>query len=191
MKRLIFLTGSPKTGKTTVLLRTADNMTEKGLKVGGMISQEILEKGVRVGFEICDYDSGRKGWLAHIRQPVGPRIGKYRVNLDDLNRIGTTAITNALHYADIVLIDEIGPMELFSEFFIQVLQAAVNGSKPVIATLHHRNKHRFVQQIKLRKDAVIIEVTPKTRTFLPRWLADKIIRVGTKKTVGGSGIRED
>jgi nucleoside-triphosphatase len=85
MKRLLFLTGPPRSGKTTVLFKVAERLATKDYKLGGMVSQEIRKKGVRVGFEIRDYASSRKGWLAHVHQPVGPRVGKYRVNLDDLN----------------------------------------------------------------------------------------------------------
>lgn len=174
MKRLIFITGSPKTGKTTVLLRAAQRLSAKGYKLGGMISQEIREKGIRVGFEIHDYMSGRKGWLAHINQPVGPRISKYRVNLTHLNSIGVIAILNALKDADLVLIDEIGPMELFSEAFQNAVIKTVESSKPVLGTIHYRTHHSLVMQIKLRKDADIIEVTEETKTQLPVSVSDRI-----------------
>ena len=129
-KRLIFLTGPPKTGKTTALLKAAEQLKARGCKLGGMTSQEIRERGVRTGFEIRDYASGRSGWLAHTRQPVGPKIGKYRVNLNDLNTVGVTAILDGLKNADVVLIDEIGPMELCSEAFIEAVEKAVGSERP-------------------------------------------------------------
>jgi len=175
MKRLIFITGPPRTGKTTILLGATEALRMKGYKLGGMISQEIREKGVRVGFEIRDYASGRKGWLAHINQPVGPRIGKYRVNLNDLNSIGVAAILKAVKDANIVLIDEVGPMELLSEPFIEVVQKAVASPKPVFGTIHYHVQHGLIKQIRSRKDAEIIEVTQETRTQLPTLIADKIV----------------
>ncbi len=184
MKRLIFVTGPPKTGKTTVLLRAVEKLIAKGYRLGGMVSQEIREKGIRVGFEILDYTSSRKGWLAHIRQPKGPRIGKYRVNLDDLDSIGTRAILDALEVADIVLIDEIGPMELFSEAFKDAVKKVVNSYKPVLGTIHHRAQHSLITQIKLRKDADIIEINRET-TQLPTLIADKIIKFYKQKICEG------
>jgi len=158
------------------LLRAVEKLRAKGYKLGGMTSQEILERGIRVGFEIRDYASGRKGWLAHTRQPVGPRIGKYRVNLDSLNSIGATSILNALKDADIVLIDEIGPMELFSQAFKEAGQKAINSSKPVLGTIHYHAQHHLVKQIKSRNDADIIEVTQENRDQLPTLIVDKIIK---------------
>lgn len=185
MKRLIFLTGPSRSGKTTVLLRAAEELAGRGYKLGGMISQEIQEKGVRVGFEIRDYTSDRKGWLAHVRQSVGPRIGKYRVNLDDLNSIGATAILNALEAADVVVIDEIGPMELFSGAFKDGVQKALVSSKPVLGTIHYRAQHLLVKQIKLRKDVDIIEVTPQSRVWLPALIVDKIIKLSKQNLCEG------
>lgn len=163
-----------------MLLRVVEELRARGYKLGGMISQEIREKGVRVGFEIRDYASSRKGWLAHISQPVGPRIGKYRVNLVDLNLVGAAAILNALKDADIVLIDEIGPMELFSEAFKDAVRKAVNNSKPVLGTIHYRAQNLLVKQIKSNEDADIIEVSQETRARLPTLIIDKIIKF--KKT---------
>jgi nucleoside-triphosphatase len=174
-RRLVLITGPPRTGKTTVLLATVEKLRAKGYKVGGMISQEIREKGIRVGFEILDYASGRRGWLAHTRQPEGPRIGRYRVNIDSLNSIGVTAILKAIEDTDIVLIDEIGPMELCSRPFIEAVKKAVNSPKPTLATVHYRAQSPLIKQTKARKDAELIEVTPENRSKLPDLITDKII----------------
>jgi len=170
------MTGPPRTGKTTALLRAAEKLRARGYKLGGMISQEIRERGVRVGFEVRDYTSDKKGWLAHTHQPVGPRIGKYRVDLDSFDSIGPMSILNALKDADIVLIDEIGPMELFSQAFKEAVQEAINSSKPVLGTVHYRAKHHLVKQIKSRNDIDIIEVTQENRDRLPALIVDKIIK---------------
>jgi nucleoside-triphosphatase len=174
-RRLVLITGPPRTGKTTVLLKTAERLRAHGYKVGGMISQEVREKGIRVGFEILDYASGRRGWLAHAQQPVGPQIGKYRVNIDSLNAIGVTAILEAIENSDIVLIDEIGPMELCSKTFIEAARKAVDSSKPTLATIHYRAQNQLIQQTKARKDADLIDVTAENGAKLPGLIADKII----------------
>jgi nucleoside-triphosphatase len=116
-KQIILLTGSPGVGKTTVLLRAVEDLKARGYKVGGMVSREVLSSGARVGFEALDVSDGRRGWLAHVNQKSGPQVGKYRVNLADLNSVGARAIADAVENSDIIVIDEIGPMELFSENF--------------------------------------------------------------------------
>jgi len=99
------LTGAPGVGKTTLLTKILDTLKANGISVGGMISREVREGKVRVGFEILDLVSCRHGWLAQVNRQSGPQVGKYRVNLDDLDAIGTSAITQALEKCSAIAID--------------------------------------------------------------------------------------
>jgi len=174
MNRLIFLTGRPGVGKTSVLTRAIDILKAKGNAIGGMISREFREHKVRVGFEIVDLGTGRKGWLAHINQPTGPRVGKYRVNLRDLNTIGVSSLHNAIEEADIIVVDEIGPMELFSSEFKEIVMRGINSKKPMIGTIHSRAYDSLINAIKAKKDTKILEVTPENRAYLHTILVDEI-----------------
>ena len=181
MSRIIFLTGRPGVGKTSVLLRAVETLKSEGPKIGGMISQESRDQGVRKGFEIVDLETGRKGWLAHVNQRTGPRVGKYRVNLADLNTIGAGSILGAVNEAQIIVIDEIGPMELHSEAFKGAVAEALSSEKPVLGTIHYWARDPLVMAIKRRKDAKIIEVTRDNRDRLPNLIAQEI-----SKNVGKS-----
>ena len=163
MKRLIFITGRPGIGKTSVLLMAVDALKARGYKVNGMVSREVRESGVRVGFEISDLETGRRGWLAHVNQPTGPQVGKYRVNLNDINVVGASSILNAVADADVVVVDEIGPMELFSPAFKEAVAQAIRSEKPVLGTIHHRAKDPLITTIRAREDAEILEVTYQNR----------------------------
>ncbi len=116
-KRVLLLTGAPSVGKTTVIIKTVDALKAEGIGVGGMISREARESNVRVGFEIIDLISGKHGWLSHINYNNGPLVGKYRVNIEDLENIGANSIIDASDKCRVIAIDEIGPMELFSQKF--------------------------------------------------------------------------
>ena len=109
VKSVLLLTGSPGVGKTTVLTKAVSILKGKGFSVGGMISREARESGVRVGFEILDLVNEKRGWLARVNQLTGPQVGKYRVNLEDLENIGVQAINYTIENCDIIAIDEIGP----------------------------------------------------------------------------------
>ena len=171
-KRLLFIAGSPGTGKTSVLLKTIEVLKARGCSVGGMVSREVRAGGGRVGFEILDLSSGRRGWLAHVNQKHGPRIGKYRVNLEDLDNIGAEAIVNAVENADVVAIDEIGPMELHSERFKEAVKKAVESRKLVIGTVHWKERNRLIQAINAR-DAEIYKVTYENRGNLHEIIVEK------------------
>ncbi|MCW4020260.1 MAG: NTPase [Candidatus Bathyarchaeota archaeon] len=172
MNRIFFLTGRPGVGKTTVLLKTIEELRKRGFTVGGFVSQEAREGGSRVGFKIVDLCTGREGWLAHVRQPRGPKIGKYRVCLEDLESVGVNAILDAAEKADITVIDEVGPMELFSQAFGEAVTKALKSGKPVLGTVHYRARDSLVVMIKNRKDAEVIEVTKRNRDGL----AEAVVR---------------
>jgi len=180
LKRLIFITGRPGIGKTSVLLMAVDVLKARGYKVNGMVSREVRKSGVRVGFEISDLETGRRGWLAHVNQPTGPQVGKYRVNLNDINVMGASSILNAVADADVVVVDEIGPMELFSPAFKEAVAQAIRSEKPVLGTIHHRAKDPLITAIRAREDAEILEVTYQNRGELHNLIvkrAEECLRV--------------
>lgn len=127
-----------------------------------------------MGFEIMDLSTGQRGWLAHVNQPTGPRIGKYRVNLTDLDVIGAGAILDALQNADILAVDEIGPMELSSSAFSNALVKAVESSKPILGTIHYGLRNSLINNIKNREDVEILRVTYENRENLHNLIAGKI-----------------
>jgi len=172
-KRVLLLTGSPGVGKTTVLLRVVESLKGKGYSVGGMISREVRSDGVRVGFEVLDLSSDRRGWLAHVNQPSGPQVGKYRVNLEDLNSIGAEAIMEAVDKCDVIAIDEVGPMELFSEKFKEAVKRAVQCGKVVVGVVHWKARDRLIEEVKAREDTEIITVTHENRDKLHESIAGK------------------
>ncbi len=176
LKQLIFVTGPPGIGKTSVLLRSVNGLSSRGYGIGGMISRDVREGGVRVGFEIMDFSTGQRGWLAHVNQPTGPKISKYRVNLTDLEAIGVSSILEAIRNADIIMVDEIGPMELFSSGFREAVVQAVESDKPVLATIHFGLRNRFVNDLKNREDAQILEVTFENRKNLHNLIIDKVVQ---------------
>ena len=176
LKRLIFVTGPPGIGKTSVLLRSANGLKNRGYKIGGMISRDVREGGVRVGFEIMDFSTGQRGWLAHMNQLTGPKISKYRVNLTDLDAIGVSSILDAIRNADIIIVDEIGPMELFSSGFRDAVAQAVESNKPILATIHFGLKNHLVSSLKNREDTKIFEVTYENRETFHDLIIDKVVQ---------------
>ena len=174
-KRVLLLTGNPGVGKTTVLIKTVEALKAEGISVGGMISREAREGNMRVGFEIIDLTNNKHGWLAHINQRTGPQIGKYHVNLEDLENIGATAIVEAVEKCDVIAIDEIGPMELFSQKFKQAVKQALESRKVVLAVVHGKARDPLINEAIQREDSEIFTVTLANR--------DKLAEEITKRTL--------
>ncbi len=175
-KRVILLTGLPGVGKTTVLIKTVEGLRARGITVGGMISNEIRENGIRVGFEISDLTTGKRGWLAHVNQGSGPKVGRYNINLEGLDKIGKEAIDDAIEKCEIVAVDEIGPMELYSHNFKLSAERALESKKFVLAVIHSKSKDPLIAMAKQRSDSEIFFVNLANREMLPEELADRLLQ---------------
>ena len=162
------ITGRPGIGKTTAVLRVSEALKRLGVKVGGMISREERERGIRVGFILEDLMTGERGYLAKVGAGSGPRVGKYTVLIDDLERVGVGAIERALREADVIIIDEIGPMELYSGKFVDATARALNSPKPVVATIHVKAKrYPAARDILSRGDVKVYYLTLENRSRVP------------------------
>ena len=174
-----FVTGQPGIGKTTIVIKVVDMLRMKGFKVGGMMTREVREEGRRVGFEVMDIASGRTGWLAHIDNPEGVKIGKYRVNKRDLEEIGVNALLKALEEADLIICDEIGPMELTSQRFRGAVEEILASDTPVLGTLHIKYADGSLPELGKAEELTIYLATQENRDALPLILMREILkRVG-------------
>ena len=176
-KRVLLLTGTPGVGKTTVVFKTVEALKAESVSVGGMISREAREGNVRIGFEIIDLSSKKHGWLAHVNQTSGPQVGKYHVNLEDLEKIGAKSIIEAVKKCSVVAIDEIGPMELYSQMFNQAVEQALMSKKLVFAVVHAKTQDPLISLTKQRDDAAIFVVTLANRDSLPQQLAKYALEI--------------
>lgn len=176
MKTAFLLTGRPGIGKTTALAGIVDRLRRAEVAVGGVMSREIRIAGMRRGFELVDLLSGEVGTLADMTGK-GPTLGKYRVNLQDLEEIGVTALENSLERADVTAIDEIGPMELYCEKFLRAIRKALESRKPIVGTIHSNLRHPIVDEIGRGTNAEVLEVTYSNRDRIPGEVADRILQL--------------
>lgn len=174
----ILLTGRPGVGKTTAIRRTIELLPE--LKVGGFVTAAIEKRGRRIGFSIRDL-RGAAGVLASTELTSGPQVSRYRVNVQDIEKIGVPALLSALEEADLVVCDEIGRMELFCPEFCAAIQRCLDSSKPVFGTLQARPEP-FLDAIRARSDVELIEVSTANRDVLPGKLAAKLRRLAMHRT---------
>jgi len=164
----IFLTGEPGVGKTTLIRKVVQGLQSRGIIVGGMTSSEIREGGSRIGFQVEDISSHEVGELAKLGQTFqgAPMVGRYRVNLDDVERVGVVAIRHALKVANVIIVDEIGPMELKSSQFVLAVEDVLASSKNFLGTLHKRASHPLIKVIRTNSSYKIIELTPANRNMI-------------------------
>ena len=154
MKQAYLLTGRPGTGKTSIIKQAVAGM--KG-KAGGFYTEEIRSRGVRQGFRLVTLD-GQSAILAHINIHSPYLVSKYGVDIDSLDRVGVSALHQAAQQCDLVVIDEIGKMELFSANFRDAVLQVISGGKRVLGTIM-LNPHPWVDAIKRQPQVKLIEVT--------------------------------
>ncbi len=161
IKARIALTGRPGVGKTTLIERV---LVRVRLSYGGMITKEIRKCGHRVGFSVIDVATGAEGILAHLHARGGPRLGRYTVNLKDLEGIGIAAIERAIEGKDLVVIDELAPMEISSPRFIPVVERALASGKSLIISTHAHLDHPLVHRV--RRELKLFRVKLSNRDAL-------------------------
>ncbi|RLF48124.1 MAG: AAA family ATPase [Thermoplasmata archaeon] len=154
----ILLTGKPGCGKTTLIKQIIE---ELGLDAGGFYTLEIRREGKREGFKIITLD-GKEGLLAHVNIRSPYRVSKYGVDIKNLEEIGVKSILDALEKNKVIVIDEIGKMELFSEQFRNAVLAALDSQSKVLATIMLA-ANPFADEIKKRQDVKLFYLTPENR----------------------------
>ena len=172
MKKNILITGRPGVGKTTIIKEAI-----KGLEamVGGFYTEEIREGGKRVGFRIRS-TAGDEGILAHVNCHSPCRVSRYGVNIFDLERVGCRALEEAMEKAVLVVMDEIGSMELYSNRFCRMVLRILSSPVPVLGTLQAR-RNEFLDEIRKRSDVEIIRVTEQNRDDQARFVRRLVLEL--------------
>ena len=162
---LILITGAPGVGKTTLMERLYYHYKLQGVKVGGFITREAIENGKRVGFRIIDLQSGKEGWLAKAQPGSGPMYGRYCIILEDLEAIGLGAIQTAVDSnLDIVLIDEIGPMEMSSRRFSAGISSFLqNRTGLTVATFKQGSHYPIIDKCLDDPSTTLLNITRDNR----------------------------
>ncbi len=161
MTRKVLLTGRPGCGKTTLIKRVVNEVARPA---GGFYTEEIRERGARVGFKIVTL-AGEETVLSHVGFKTANRIGKYGLDLSGFETIGVAALRRAVAARHLIVIDEIGPMEIRSSIFRDAVNEALDREVAVLATIFARSLP-FTDAIKTRPDVTLIEVRPDNRERL-------------------------
>jgi len=154
MKKTYLLTGMPGTGKTSLIKQAISGL--KG-RAGGFYTEEIRRGGLREGFRLVTLD-GQQGILAHIGIQSPYRVSKYGIDIEELERIGVSALKRAAEECDLIVIDEIGKMELLSDNFKQAVLKIINSGKKVLGTIMIK-PHPWADSLKRHPQVKLVNVT--------------------------------
>ena len=169
MASVCLLTGKPGTGKTTVIRQA---LAASKIKAGGFYTEEIRSGATRQGFRIVTLD-GRGAVLSHIDNRGPHRVSKYGVDISNLNGVAVAAVEEAIEKSDLIVIDEIGKMELFSDRFRDAVLKAINAPGKVLGTIMLA-PHPFADEVKRRPHVRVTELTRSNRERVLQEIVDWI-----------------
>ncbi len=163
MGRTLLLVGRPGIGKTTVVQAVVERLAGQA---GGFYTEEIRGPGGRKGFRLVTLD-GQETVMAHVNLRGGgrPRVGRYGVDVGAIERVGVAALRRAMEEERIVVVDEIGKMELLCGPFKGAVLQAMGGPCAVVATAMAR-PNPWVDALKAMPNVTIWEVTAENRDEL-------------------------
>jgi len=150
----IAITGKPGVGKTTACIRVFDRLREK-MEIRGFVTREMREGRERVGFEIFDLNNEFSYLLAKKGEGY-PRVGKYRVFVENLRKIAERMIERYID-AELIIIDEIGPMELKSPEFVRAVERLIGIEKSFLVTVHLKSTHFLAERIRQEFDLIYMD----------------------------------
>ena len=171
MRRHVLLTGSPGSGKTTLCKKVSEQLQSQHVEVTGFFTEEVRdERGMRKGFDVVSIrdPTVRKSLAVASAPPAvkGPKVGKYTVIVEDFESVALPCMTNVK--SKVLVIDEIGKMEMFSRKFPQLVKNAFNTRDlHILATIPNKvgpgPLATILDELKKNDAAQLIEVTKTNR----------------------------
>ena len=170
MMNNILVTGLPGVGKTTLITQILKILK---LNAIGFVTKELRRGGSRYGFTI-ETLSGTNMILALKEDKVCKyRVGKYCVNVGNVDAIVKILEAESKEKShDMIIIDEIGKMELFSLNFKKFLINSLDEQK-VLGTIMIRD-NSFTKEIKARPDVRLYNIDRSNRDLLQQMILNKI-----------------
>lgn len=166
------VTGRPSIGKTTFCLNVFNSLKDR-TSICGFITEEVREKGKRVGFKLKNLNSGEEGWLAKVDSDSSVKVAKYGVMVDAVDKFSQGLDCQS---SQLCIVDEIGPMELKSKQFIQLIEHLLSTNISCIFTVHLKSKHKLVEKVK--KECEVITLDESNRDSLVNKVVERFYDQG-------------
>ncbi len=161
MKPKILITGPPRCGKSTLISKLIEHYSKKNYVIFGFKTPEVRNNdGNRVGFDLEDIFSGKKTQLARIgNYKTQFKLGKYRIFIDKFEKLILKLELIQNKKVDLIVLDEIGKMELFSRKFQEFVKKIFRSNISIIATIGKKMQHPLKDYILNVPEVILFNLT--------------------------------
>jgi len=156
---VVVATGAPGSGKTTAVLSVARRLQSSGCRVVGFVQPARIVDGRKVGFAVHDLASGEEADLARlVSRNEGEHGTRFRFQSEGF-AIAERALSRARR-GDLLVVDELGPLELRGQGHMRALQRALNVPelRGVVLVVRAQLVPALLAALRV-DDAVLVQVT--------------------------------
>jgi nucleoside-triphosphatase len=114
--------------------------------------------------------------MAHVDFGGPQRVSRYGVDVDAIDGLAVESMRQALEAQRLVVIDEIGPMELLSEAFREAVVDALEAPAPVLGTIMRRST-AFTDRVKSRPRVALVEIRREDREGIVDEIVERLNRL--------------
>jgi nucleoside-triphosphatase THEP1 len=158
LAKLILWTGEKHSGKTTSAFKLVEFVRNEGFTVAGLLAPSIYEDGRLVGFDTFDLRSGNRAPLVRcrVKENEEERIYLAPQFITGLN-LGRVSLSRVVtKTADLIIVDEFGPLELDQRGWRQDIDSLLASSNAIILFVVRRELVDLIEQ--LYQDVPCIEL---------------------------------
>ena len=164
----ILVTGMPGCGKTTAVRRMTKLLQDHGIACRGFVTNEVLEKGSRIGFDVVTVPEGRRGVLSRKQGLPSnyPKTGKYYVDVKRFQALALPTLQDCADDSIVYVVDEIGRMELHSTDFQNTIRSLLTKGVRMIGSITapiYGHRVPFCDEISETSGVEVYKLTKKNR----------------------------
>ncbi len=159
----IMLTGPRGAGKSTIVMRIRNCFLM--FSVGGYVTESIGDPADPKGHVMHPFGKKSRS-IAHVNSKKGPRVGRFRVNVEAFEKHGVAALQHARERPGIIFLDEIGRFEVHAPKFVAEIERCLDCANPVLGVLSAHGGP-VVEAVTARDDVRLVAVEEASRDLLP------------------------
>lgn len=158
--------GEPGSGKTSWCREYIDEQRKRGATVGGILCPAIEHQGQRVGSNALDLLTGQAVPFARLSRhgsfKAGEKIGDYTISKDGIS-FACGAIERAVESScDLVVIDEVGPLELGGKGLMSAVELALASAVNVLIVVRSSLREALQKHFPEYEFVVVADLTQST-----------------------------